>query len=242
MTIGEVSRLTGVTIRTLRHYDRIGLLRPTTKTDAGYRLYDEASLQRLHTILIFRELEYPLEEIRRILDRPGFDMNEALRLQREQLLMRRGHIDRLIALTRTISEKGMKHMDFSAFDERKAADLSAQAEAAYGSTDAWKEFARREKTRSPGDNERNGKALMAMIGQFGRALPLAPDSAEAQAFVQQLRDHITAYFYPCTIPVLHGLADTYETPDFRRNIDREGGDGTAEALAEAIRIYCTRNA
>ena len=71
-TVKEVSRLTGVSVRTLHHYDAIGLLKPTRVTEAGYRLYDEESLQRLQTILLFRELQFPLKEIKEILDSPGF--------------------------------------------------------------------------------------------------------------------------------------------------------------------------
>ena len=240
MTIGEVSRLSGVTIRTLRHYDHIGLLRPAQVTEAGYRLYDEASLQRLHTILLFRELELPLEEIRRILDDPAFNPERTLAMQRRLLLMRRGHIDRLIDLTHTLEQKGMTHMDFNAFEERQSADYAAQAESAWGHTEAWQDYARREKTRKTGDSQRYGQELMAMLSGFGQNRPASPDSPEAQAFVLRLQAFITEHFYTCTTPVLRGLADLYETGDFRRNIDRAGGEGTAALLAQAIRICCDR--
>ena len=73
MTVNEVSKLSGVSIRTLHYYDTIGLLRPTEVTDAGYRLYDDAALERLQQILLFRELEFPLKEIKEMMDAPGFD-------------------------------------------------------------------------------------------------------------------------------------------------------------------------
>lgn len=238
MTIGEVSRRTGVTIRTLRHYDRIGLLTPAAVTEAGYRLYDEAALQRLYMILLFRELELPLEEIGRILDHP--DHEHALCLQETLLKQKRAHIDHLISLTQTIRQKGMIHMDFSAFDTRRQEDFTAQAEAAWGDTPAWQEYAQREKSRKPGDNARAGEALMALIGEFGQQLPEDPAAPRAQAFVAQLQQFITSHFYTCTLPVLRGLADMYETPEFRRSIDRAGREGTAAFLAQAIRIFCTR--
>lgn len=238
MTIGEVSRLTGVTIRTLRHYDRIGLLPPSEVTAAGYRLYDDASLRRLHMILLFRELEMPLEEIRRILDDPGFDSSAALRLQETQLLMQRGHIDRLLRLVRTLQQKGMTHMDFSAFDKRQQEDWAAQARAAWGETAAYQEYEQREDSRRPGDSARAGAALMEMLGEFGRSRPESPADPAAQAFVARLQQFISDHFYTCTGPVLLGLADSYETPAFRRNIDRSGGQGTADFLAQAIRIFC----
>ena len=235
MTIGELSRRTGVTIRTLRHYDRIGLLPPSEVTGAGYRLYDDASLQRLHSILLLRETGLPLEAIRRLLDHPGADPGRLLALQETLLTMQRTHIDQLLALTRKLRTKGMDHMSFDAFNDHRAADLAAQAEAAWGETPAWQEYASR--PRKKGDNERNGQALMTLIGQFGRSRPSSPDDPMAAAFVRTLQQFITDHFYTCTDEVLLGLADVYETPDFRRNIDREGGEGTAELLAAAIR--CT---
>lgn len=240
MTIGEVSRLTGVTIRTLRYYDRIGLLRPAQITAAGYRLYDESSLQRLHTILLFRELETPLEDIRRILDAPDFDPLPALRMQQTLLRMRRQHIDRLIALTDALMQKGMTHMDFSAFDKRQLEDYACQAQAAWGHTDAWQDYAARERTRQPGDSAAYGQQLMDMLGQFGRTRPASPDSPEAQAFVGQLQAFISDHFYTCSDEVLLGLADLYETDDFRRSIDRAGGEGTAAFIARAIRSRCAK--
>lgn len=239
MTIGEIARITGVTVRTLRHYDRIGLLRPVQVTAAGYRLYDEGSLERLHLILLFRELELPLEEIRRILDQPDFSLPAALHMQEKLLEMRRGHIDRLIALTRTLQQKGMTHMDFSAFKKHQHDDLAAQALAAWGETSAWEEYAARERTRAAGDSARRGKQLMDMIGEFGRSRPEDPAAPSAQAFVLKPQAFITEHFYTCTDDILAGLADMYETPDFRRNIDHAGGDGTAAFLAQAIRIHCT---
>ena len=78
MTVKEASRLTGISIRTLQYYDKLGLL-PAMRTESGYRLYDDAALERLQQILLFRELEFPLRDIRTILDNPNFDRRKALR-------------------------------------------------------------------------------------------------------------------------------------------------------------------
>ena len=239
MTIGELSALTHVSIRTLRHYDQIGLLKPSRVTEAGYRQYDESALQRLHTILLFRELEFPLADIARIVDAPGFDPIDALDRQITLLTMRREHIDNLIILAKGMKLKGLNHMDFSAFDARKIDDYTAQAKAAWGKTDAWKEYEQRGNTRE--QNKQSGDALMALIASFGQHRELDPASAEAQAMVQQLQDFITANFYTCTVPVLRGLADMYDGGgDFTRNIDKAGGEGTAAFLAKAMRIYCSK--
>ena len=240
MNIGEVSALSHISIRTLRHYDKIGLLRPTCITEAGYRQYDEAALQRLHTILLFRELEFSLTDIQRIIDAPDFDPSDALERQITLLTMRREHIDNLILLARGLKAKGMKHMDFSAFDTRKIDDYAAQAKAAWGKTDAWKEYEARGKSTE--DNQQSGEKLMALFTEFGKHRNIDPASAEAKTMVQQLQDFITANFYTCTVPVLRGLADMYDGGgDFTRNIDKAGGEGTAAFVAAAIRIYCGSN-
>ncbi len=240
MNIGELSALSHVSIRTLRHYDEIGLLKPSRVTEAGYRQYDDSALERLHTILLFRELEFPLADIARIIDTPGFDPIDALDRQIILLTMRREHIDNLILLAKGLKLKGLKHMDFSAFDTRKIDDYAAQAKAVWNKTDAWKEYEARGNTAA--DNQRAEQELMEMMAHFGKRRDIDPASDEAQHMVQQLRDHITANFYTCTVPILRSLADMYDGGgDFTRNIDKAGGTGTAAFLAQAMRIYCQQN-
>ncbi|MGN0779875.1 MAG: MerR family transcriptional regulator [Aristaeellaceae bacterium] len=239
MTIGEMSRIAHVSVRTLHHYDRIGLLHPCGTTSSGYRLYDDTALQRLHTILLFRELEFPLSDIRRILDTPGFDPMQALDTQITLLTMRREHLDNLILLARGLKLKGMNHMNFDAFDTRKLDDYAAQAKAAWGSTPAYQEFEQKQAQRTHADNTHIEQQLMELIAACGQYRHLDPACEDAQAMVQQLRDFITANFYTCTVPILRGLADMYDGGgDFTRNIDQAGGSGTASFLAQAMRVYC----
>ena len=103
MTVKEVSRLTGVSIRTLHYYDQIGLLTPSDITESGYRLYDDTALERLSQILLFRELEFPLKDIRRIIDSGNFDRKEALRQQITLLTMKKERLEKLIAFARGIA-------------------------------------------------------------------------------------------------------------------------------------------
>ena len=112
MTVHEVSQKTGVSIRALHHYDSIGLLCPAAVSEAGYRLYDDAALERLQQILLFRELEFPLKDIAAILDSPNFDRGRALEQQIMLLELRREHLDRLLAMARDIQEKGVNTMQF----------------------------------------------------------------------------------------------------------------------------------
>ena len=112
MTVNEVSKLTGVSIRTLQYYDTIGLLKPIEYTESGYRLYDDTSLERLQQILLFKELEFPLKEIKKIIEVPNFDRNKALEQQIELLTMKKEHLENLISFARGIKGIGAKYMDF----------------------------------------------------------------------------------------------------------------------------------
>ena len=123
MTIHEVSKLAGVSVRTLHHYDAIGLLLPTALTEAGYRLYDDTALARLQFILLFRELEFPLKDIKRILDDPNFDQSAALEDQIKLLELRRKQLGKLIALARETLKTGVTPMKFDAFDKTEQARL-----------------------------------------------------------------------------------------------------------------------
>ena len=129
MTVHEVSEMTGVSIRALQHYDNIGLLHPARRTEAGYRLYDEAALERLQQILLFRELEFPLKDIAEIVDAPGFDRIRALDQQIELLTLKRDHVQNLIDLAQKLKEKGVGTLDFKAFDTSKMDEYAARAKA-----------------------------------------------------------------------------------------------------------------
>ena len=127
MTVNEVSKLTGISIRALQYYDKIGLLHPAEYTEAGYRLYDNAALERLQQILLFRELEFPLKEIQTILQSPDFDRDKALEQQIHLLTLKKEHLDNLITFARGLQQIGGKNMDFSAFDTTKINAYAAEA-------------------------------------------------------------------------------------------------------------------
>ena len=138
-TVNEVSRLTGVSVRSLHYYDDIGLLHPTEITAAGYRLYDDTALEKLQHIMLYRELEFPLKEIANIVNSSDFDRNQALDQQIELLTLKKEHIENLITFARGIKRIGVENMDFSAFDTKKIDEYSEQAKALWGKTDAYKE-------------------------------------------------------------------------------------------------------
>ena len=135
-TVHEVSKISGVSIRALHHYDRIGLLPATKVTEAGYRLYDDSALERLHHILLFKELQFSLKEIKEILDSPDFDRSKALEQQIKLLELRKEHLENLIDLARGIKAIGVKQMNFETFDTKKIDEYAEQAKASWGKTDA----------------------------------------------------------------------------------------------------------
>ncbi len=240
-TVNEVSKITGVSVRTLHHYDEIGLLKPTSTTEAGYRLYDDTALERLQHILLFRELQFPLKDIKDILDSPDFDRNKALEQQIELLTMKKEHLENLISFAREIKWLGVKYMDFSVFDTKKMDEYAAQAKESWGKTEAYKEFEEKSKDWAEETTENITKDFMSMFVIFGEMKELDPSDEKVQEQVKKLQDYITDHFYNCTPKILAGLGRMYSGGgEFTENIDIVGGKGTAEFAAKAIEIYCSK--
>ena len=237
MTVREVSALTGVSVRALHHYDRIGLLPPTAVSEAGYRLYDEAALVRLQCIMLYRTLEFPLKDIRAILDSPDFDRNRALDQQIALLEMKREHFDNLILLARGIRVYGvdMKDMKFEAFDTTKIEQYAAEAKASWGQSPAWQEYEDRRAGRSPERERQLGKGMMALMAEFGAMKDMDPAAPEVRAQVEKLRAYITEHYYTCTDDILRGLGAMYAGGgSMTENIDSAGGPGTGAFIRRAI--------
>ena len=233
MTIHEVSKLAGVSVRTLHHYDAIGLLPPTVRSEAGYRLYDDVALARLQSILLFRELAFPLKDIKRMLDAPTFDQAAALADQIRLLELRQAQLGRLIDLARKTLATGAAPMKFDAFDKTEQEQYAAEVKAKWGGTAAYREYQQHE-TSQPAD-------LMKHFEKLGKLKHLSPAAPEVQTALHALQQFITAHFYTCTPDILSGLG-AMNTADerFRQNIDKAGGEGTAAFVAQAIRIYCQK--
>ncbi len=239
MTVKEVSRLTGVSIRTLQYYDNIGLLKATAHTQAGYRMYGESALERLQQILLLRELEFPLKDIAKMLDSPDFDREKALGQQIELLELKKDHIQNLISLARGIQQTGAKAMDFSAFDKSKLEDYARRAKESWGKTDAYREFEQKSAGRSDSAERALGKGLMDIFADMGKTKNEDPASEAAQALVKKLQSYITEHYYACTKPILLSLGQMYAAGgEFTENIDAAGGEGTARFANAAIQIYC----
>lgn len=241
MTVNEVGKLTGVSVRTLQYYDKIGLLHPTEYTQAGYRLYDDTALEKLQQILLFRELEFPLKDIREIMESTSFDRSKALEQQITLLMLKREHLDHLIDLARGIKKIGVRNMDFSAFDTRKIDEYAAEAKASWGMTAEYHEYQEKAKERTSEQQKSINVQMMAVFAEFGEIKEEDPTSQKAQSLVKKLQDFITEHFYTCSDEILADLGRMYtDNGEFSANIDKAGGPGTAEFTGKAIEIYCGR--
>ena len=241
MTVNEVSKLTGVSIRTLQYYDKIGLLHPAKYTESGYRLYDDRALEKLQQILLFRELEFPLKDIKAIMDNPNFDQSKALEQQITLLTIKKEHLENLIDLARGIKAIGVNKMDFTAFDTSKLDEYAAQAKASWGNTPEYLEFEEKSKNRTDQDDKVISTQMMAIFTEFGTMLEFNTSSKKVQAQVKKLQDFITENFYKCSNEILYSLGSMYAGGgEFTENIDQAGGKGTAEFVFKAIKNYCKK--
>lgn len=240
MTVHEVSAISGVTIRTLRYYDRIGLLCPATRTEAGYRLYDEAALMKLQRILLLRELEIPLRDVSRLLTLSETAQREEIGRQITLLELKKERTEKLIALARRLS-KGEETMDFSAFDRSKEEAYAAEAKARWGETEAYKAYEKKADARTEAEGSLLAGRMMQIFAAFGTLKDIDPASEAAQAKVRELQDFIGANYYPCTEAILSGLGQMYVADErLRSNIDEAGGEGTAAFVQKAIAAHCKR--
>ena len=240
-TVKQLSRLAGVTPRTLHYYDEIGLLKPSRVGDNGYRYYGEEALARLQQIMLYRELDMPLENIKTIMGRRDFDALSALESHKAELRKRAVRVERLIAtVDRTISHlKGKNEMSqkqyFEGFSDEQQAEYEKEAMQMYdpetvkASSKKWKGYTDAEK-------QRIGEEGNAVYADFLLALPKGPASPEAQACVARWRRHIEYFWVPNEAQLL-GLADGYnDDPRFKANFDKIH-PGLAAFIREAVRVY-----
>ena len=238
MQIKEFAEFTGVSVRTLHYYDEIGLLQPAHVDRAtGYRFYDEDSLLRMQEILFYRELDFSLKSIEKILSSPDYDKTKALGEQKQLLKLKKQRLERLISAI-DLAMKGETVM--KAFDNTELETYKAEAQQRWGNTDAYREHA--QKTKDYGKEKWNSLAadMDLIFGEFALCMKngAAPEEREAQELAAKLQNHITDNYYTCTKPILSGLGQMYVADErFRNNIDRHA-DGTAVFVSQAITRYC----
>ena len=240
-TVKQLSKLAGVTPRTLHHYDAIGLLKPSQIGDNGYRYYGEEALLRLQQILFYRELDLPLEEISQIMGRRDFEILQALANHKTAQAKRIERLERLIVtVDNTISHlKGETNMSkkqlFAAFSEEEQEKYAAEAEAKYDPATV-KESQRKWKSYTAADKQRISDEGNQVYADLVAAMPKGADSAEVQACVERWRKHMD-YFWTPSLDQLLGLAEMYsEDPRFKANFDNFD-PRLAAFMKDAVAVY-----
>jgi DNA-binding transcriptional MerR regulator len=247
-TVGDLARLAGVTVRTLHHYDRIGLVRPSERTSAGYRSYDVGDLDRLQQVLVYRELGFPLEEVATLLDDP--DADPAAHLRRQHRLLRE-RLERTRAMVAAV-EKEMEARQmgisltpeerFELFGDGFSDEYQAEAEERWGDTEAWAQSQRRTATYTKEDWVQIKAEADAVEQRFATALRagVPADSAAAMDLAEEHRQHISRWFYDCP-PQLHaGLGRMYVADErFAANYERRAA-GLAQYVSTAVQANAAR--
>jgi DNA-binding transcriptional MerR regulator len=240
-TVKQVAKIAGVTPRTLHYYDSIGLLKPCQVGENGYRFYDDECLMHLQQILLFRELDMPLEEIKSILDQPNFDLFSALENHKEKLKQKAHHIERLIITVENTQEylKGNKKMKkeqlFDVFNDKQQAEYEKEALQEYdpeivkASNEKWKRY-------TTADKQRIGEEGNAIYQDIIEAMPKGASSPEVQACIVRWRKHME-YFWTPNDRQLLAIAEGYNTdPRFKANFDKVHPN-LAEFMLKAVKVY-----
>lgn len=246
--VKEVADMVGISVRTLHHYDEIGLLNPAYVNEVGYRYYSDNELERLQQIMFFKELKFELQEIKEILDNPNFDRKKALEMQKDLLVKKRDRLDKIvISIEKTLEsiegglEMNKKDM-FKPFDmseiENHKEKYAEETKKKYGDTDAYKESEEKIRNYTKYDwavvMEKGGEIFSKIAANMDKG----PEDSEIQELIGEYRQYITDSFYTCTLEIFRGLGELYVYDErFTKNIDKYA-EGLSEFLKEAIAIYC----
>lgn len=248
--IKEAAKIAGKSVRTLHHYDQIGLLKPESVTAAGYRIYADHDLERLQQVLFFKELGFNLREIKEILNSPGFERKRALHAQKELLIKKISRLEAIVSsVEKTIqslergSQMDKKEM-FKAFDmtdiERHQKEYAEEARQKYGGSEAYKESLKKTSRYTKEEWAAITARGNEIYEKIASLMEKGPTDPEVQQAVGEWRQHITDSFYNCTLEIFRGLGDLYvEDSRFTANIDRVR-PGLAKFLREAMDYYCDK--
>ncbi len=241
-TVGSVARMAGITVRTLHHYDEIGLLSPGDRSDAGYRRYDDADLERLQRILFFRELGFALDEIKTVMADGSADASAHLARQHAMLLDRVARLKRMAAAVekameaRTMGVNLTPEERFEVFGEFEPDDHAAEVEERWGKSGAYRESQQRVARYTKADWERMKTESAEPVNRLAAALKagLPADSGDAMDAAEAHRQHISRWFYECTTEIHVGLGEMYVAdPRFAATYEKVA-PGLAQYLHDAI--------
>jgi MerR family transcriptional regulator, thiopeptide resistance regulator len=250
LTVGQVAEQFDVTVRTLHHYDEIGLLVPSARTSAGYRLYTDKDIVRLQHVVVYRRLGFALEEIAQLLDDPAADVGGHLRRQREAVMSRLDEMRDLVAAIDRALEKEMSGIKLTKEEQKElfgdgfSEEYAAEAEQRWGETEAWKQsqqrtskYTKQDWVRFKEESAANGSAFVAAMNDG-----VAADSEQAMDLAEGARAQITKWFYDCSYEIHRGLAQMYlADPRFTRTYE-DIAPGLAQYVHDAIIANCARHA
>jgi MerR family transcriptional regulator, thiopeptide resistance regulator len=248
-TVGSAAEIAKVSVRTLHHYDEIGLLSPSDRSESGYRLYSAGDLERLHQILLFRELGFALPEIRDIMCDPGFDRVSALEAQRTLLAEKARRteamlsaIDAALKAARggiAMTKEDMTEMFGEMFDGFNPDEYEAEVQERWGETDAYEQSAERTKHYTKNDWAQIKAEGDANTAEFIRLMDagIAPDSPEAFAAAAEKHAQLERWFYDAPLAMFANLSDMWvNDPRFKKNIDKPR-EGLAEYERAAVKAW-----
>lgn len=242
-TVAQLATLAGVSVRTLHHYDRVGLLKPSRSAANGYRTYGEAELLQLQQILFFRELEFPLGEIRRIVTAPGFDMRAALEDQRRLLVLKRKRLTGLMRTIDTTLEKltKQKPMDdkemYGSFSKEEMDAYTEEAKQRWGHTEAWKQSQERTKHWTKEDYKRIAEEGAKFTKVVASHMGEDPASAPVQELIAKHYDALRTFYEP-NLVMYRGLADMYVADGRFKAYYEKFAPGLAQFMHDAMHAYC----
>ncbi|NLI20080.1 MAG: MerR family transcriptional regulator [Clostridiales bacterium] len=238
MTVHQVAGLAGISERTLRYYDKLNLLTPSDTTEAGYRLYGEADLERLQRILFLRELDFPLKDIAPMLEAEADDRRLAVERHRELLRLKAERLQGLIDLCgRILKGEGtmsLKEFDGSGVGQRRD-EYAREARERWGDTEAYRESERRTATYGKKEWAEVQAEGDGILKEFAALVGQDPTGPAVRAALARWQEHISRRYYRCTDEILAGLGEMYMADErFTRTLDGFGA-GTAALMSEAIR-------
>ncbi|MET7934728.1 MerR family transcriptional regulator [Streptomyces sp. NPDC005322] len=248
-SVGQVAGFAGVTVRTLHHYDEIGLLRPSTRNPAGHRRYDDADLDRLQRILFYRELGFPLEEVAVLLDDPDADPRSHLRRQHRLLTARIERLTKMAAAVEHAMEARKMGINltpeekFEVFGDFDPDEYAEEAEERWGNTEAYRESQRRAAVYTKEDWKRIQDEGDEISSRFIALMDsgAAPESGAAMDVAEEHRQWISRNYYDCTYQIHTCLGEMYVADHrFKDNIDK-AGPGLADYMGDAIRANAERH-
>ncbi len=244
--INEISKITGISPRMLRHYDKLDLLRPNKSRENNYRIYTDEDLCKLQEILFFKELDFSLDEIKIILENPNYDRTEAFTHQKVILLKKIERLNEIVlsledGINKIRKEQKMSEKNFKSFSTEEIEKYQNEVKELYGNTSTHKEYKEKTKNYKKGDFDKIQQEMNKKLESIALHMIKGFDSKEVQEALHEYREYINTNFYSCTLEIFRGLGELYVSDTrFTENINKIR-NGLSEFLKKAINFYCDNN-